>query len=83
MALKLRTGHISMAQDYRCIGCIGWRFPKLGRAPGRRRGLRDAEAAIHPANPRRMRRKVRGLEVNPKRRAPRSALDRQTEVSAT
>jgi hypothetical protein len=68
------------AQDYRCIG---WRFPKLTGAPGHRRGLRNAEVAIHPANPRRMRRKVRGLEVNPKRRPPRSAPDTQTEVCAT
>jgi len=63
MASKLRTGHVPMAQDYRCIG---WPFPKLNGAPGHRRGLRNAEVAIHPANPWRMRRKVRGPEVNPK-----------------
>jgi hypothetical protein len=72
MASELRTGHLPMAQDYRCVG---WPFPSLGRAPGHRRGLRNAEVAIHPADPRRMRRKVRGLEVNPKRRASRSAPD--------
>jgi hypothetical protein len=60
----------------------GWRSPKLGGASGRRRGLRNAEVAIHPADPRRMRRKVRGLEVNPKRRASWRSLGHLNEFEA-
>ena len=76
-----RPNDASETANSHTIVSVGWRFPKLGGAPGRRRGLRNAEVAIHRANPRRMRRNVRGLEVNPKRKAPRSALDAQSEVS--
>jgi hypothetical protein len=77
----LRPHDASEMANSHTIVTVGWRLPKLGGAPGRRRGLRNAEVAIPRANPGRMRRNVRGLEMNPKRRAPRSALDAQSEVS--